>query len=238
MTEAGTKNAAGLEGRLTASQVEEYLRENPDFLAKHAQLISLLEPPARKFGSGKVADLQQYMLSRQRDQIVTLGRQHQALLKTSRTNQRTQSRVHKGVLAVMRARTLEHLIEVVTTDLAVILDLDVVTLCIESGKVPRVAVHGVRVLPDGLVDQLVGGDGRLELADNVVGDKRVYGSAAGLVRSQALLRLRVRREPPHALLAFGSRDPKHFSAGQGTELLSFLARVIEQAIREWLDFRD
>ncbi len=232
MSEAGTKNATSLES-LTESQVEEYLRGNTDFLAKHAALVPLLAPPARDFGSDTVADLQQYMVACLREQVDGLKGEHQALVATSRTNLNTQTRVHKAVLAVMRARTLEHLIEVITSDLAAVLDLDVVTLCIEGGKVPRVAADGVRVLADGVIDELVGG--RIKLADDIEGDKRVYGGGAGLVRSQALLRLRVRRQPPHALLAFGSREPNHFSPGQGTELLTFLAEVVEQAIREWLD---
>ena len=36
-------------------------------------------------------------------------------------------------------------------------------------------------------------------------------------------------------LALGSRDPAKFHAGQGSELLGFLGRVLEFAIRGWLE---
>jgi uncharacterized protein YigA (DUF484 family) len=39
---------------------------------------------------------------------------------------------------------------------------------------------------------------------------------------------------PAGLLGFGTRHPGYFNAGQGTELLTFLARVLEHCIRQWL----
>ena len=65
----------------------------------------------------------------------------------------------------------------------------------------------------------------------------IFGPAAGLVRSDALIRLTVGRSAPPALLAFGTRHPGYFHAGQGTELLSFLARVIEHCLRLWLGLK-
>ena len=37
------------------------------------------------------------------------------------------------------------------------------------------------------------------------------------------------------VLAFGSRERTRFHSGQATELLQFLARVLEKLIRVWLD---
>ena len=39
----------------------------------------------------------------------------------------------------------------------------------------------------------------------------------------------------YALLALGSREEGFFSAGQGTELLGFVARVLENCFRGWLN---
>ncbi|HTR84696.1 MAG TPA: DUF484 family protein, partial [Reyranella sp.] len=59
--------------------------------------------------------------------------------------------------------------------------------------------------------------------------------ASTLVRSQALLRLQLRRDAPQGVLAFGSRTPDKFHPGQGTELLTFLGKVVELTFRGWLD---
>jgi uncharacterized protein YigA (DUF484 family) len=66
----------------------------------------------------------------------------------------------------------------------------------------------------------------------------IFGAAAGLVASQALIRLEISPATPPALLALGARQPDQFHQGQGTELLTFLAGVLENCIRAWLDLPD
>jgi hypothetical protein len=73
------------------------------------------------------------------------------------------------------------------------------------------------------------------LQSNIEGYDEVYGGGAGLVKSQALLRLNLTGGLSPVLLAFGSRDPALFEEGQGTELISFLGAVIERGFRIWLD---
>ena len=73
------------------------------------------------------------------------------------------------------------------------------------------------------------------LANDVPADPEVFGPAAGLVRSQALARIRAGKRTPEGLLALGSRDAAKFQSGQGTELLVFLAALLERLIRGWLE---
>jgi uncharacterized protein YigA (DUF484 family) len=149
---------------------------------------------------------------------------------------------------MLAATTFEHLIAVVTEELTLLLDIDAVGLCIEAGqgkstrsigaKHPALAA-GVQVLEAGSVDELLGPSHAVLLRSDVVGDPALFGaSAAGLVRSDALVRLRVSSAAPVGLLALGARKPGVFHPGQGTELLTFLAQVIEQSIRAWLDLPD
>ncbi len=65
--------------------------------------------------------------------------------------------------------------------------------------------------------------------------RRSSAPGAELVRSDAMLRLNISSHAPAGLIAFGARHPGYFHAGQGTELMSFLGRVIEFGIRTWLD---
>lgn len=63
----------------------------------------------------------------------------------------------------------------------------------------------------------------------------LYGSAAGSVRSEAVLRLDLGPGRLGALLAFGSFDAGRFHPEQGTDLLAFLAGVFERCLRRWLE---
>lgn len=221
---------------LNAGRVASYLRAHPDFLLRHPDLVSVLVPPAPQRGDS-VVDMQQFMLTRLQDEVRRIKEEQRDLLKATRANIQSQARIHDAVLALLGARTFEHLVQTFTTDLALLLDVDVIMLCVETpdGRLPRLDVHGLAGLPVGSVADLVGGDREVVLRDDIVGDPLLYGAGAGLVRSDALVRLAVSGMAPPCLLAMGSRDPQRFHPGQGTELLGFLGKIGSLSIRSWLD---
>jgi uncharacterized protein YigA (DUF484 family) len=219
----------------TSAEIAAYLRKHPDFLVEHPELLSVLTPPRADRGEG-VLDMQFFMLERLRGELQTLKGQQRALISTSRSNLNSQGRIHQAVLAIIAATSFEQLIQTVTTDLAVVLDVDVVTVAVENmaGRQPRLPHPGVQLLPTGAVDRILDDGKDALLRGDVAGEPMLFGSGAGLVRSEALLRLRVSENAPVGLLCIGTRRPDRFSPGQGTELLTFLARSIELTIAAWL----
>ncbi len=220
----------------TAEQVAAYLRQHPDFLDHNPELLDAITP-ASDARAGGVVDLRHYMVERLRDELTEMVSLRDEMVVTGRTNLSAQARVHKAILALLAARSFEHFIETLTTDLAVIIDLDVVTLGVEQDgeDVTRANTPGVYSLDTGTVDRLIGPGQSIALRETVEGDPMVFGPGAGLVASDALLRLSIGSTTPTALLALGSREPGQFHPGQGTELLGFLARVVESCIRGWLN---
>ena len=229
-------DAAAEPRELGAGAVAAYLRHHPDFLSEHPELLPMLTPPEMRRGEG-VVDMQHFMLQRLRSELTRLKGQQRALIATSRSNLTSQNRIHSACLAIIAATSFEQLIQIVTTDLAVLLDIDVVTIGVESSASaqPRLPLHGIQILPRGTVDDLLGAGRSAVLRSDTPGDPALFGSAAGLVRSQALLRLEVSEHAPVGLLCIGTRKPEKFQPGQGTELLCFLAHVIELTIAAWLD---
>jgi uncharacterized protein len=49
------------------------------------------------------------------------------------------------------------------------------------------------------------------------------------------MRLKVSTGSPDGVMCFGSREPEAFGPDMSTELLFFLAKVLENTIRAWLD---
>ena len=225
----------GLPASLTAEEVCAYLREHPDFLVQNAEVVDHLTPPAVDRGRG-VVDLQAFMVERLRGEIRTLKDQQRELITTTRANMNSQNRIHAAVLFLLDAQNFEQLIQTIATDLAVLLDLDVACLVVESNglDIPHVHRSGVRVVEPGTIDHWLG-KRDVVLNSDIQGDPEIFGPGAGLVRSEALIRLQVSSETPEGLLAFGSREPDTFHQGQGTELVCFLARVVERCIRSWLE---
>lgn len=223
---------------ISTRDVVAYLRRHPDFLERHPEALRLLRAPSREVGED-VFDFQHFLIERLRADLTRLNTEHRTLIAASRGNLASQGRVHKAVLAILAATGFEQLLQTVTTDLAVLLDVDIVTIAVEStaGPAGRLTLHGIRLLKPGAIDALLGAERSMLLCAEAPGDAVLFGGGAGLVRSQALLRLTFGRGAPAGLLCIGTRQPGRFHPGLATELLGFLARALGITIAQWLNPR-
>lgn len=222
-------------GQIGGRDVVAYLRRHPDFLEQHPEALRLLRGPAREVGDG-VFDFQHFQIERLRRELARVNVEHRTLIAASRGNLASQGRVHKAAIAILAAPSFEQLLQTVTTDLAVLLDVDVVTIGVESSAPPagRLSLNGIHLLKEGCVDALLGAERSVLLRADAPGEVLLFGSAAGLVRSQALLRMSFGRGSPSGLLCIGTRQAGRFHPGMASELLAFLARVIGITIAQWL----
>ncbi len=218
------------------ADVVRYLRAHPDFLNRHPDLLAALAPPRRRHADG-VIDLQHAMLERLRGEVTQLKDTQHALIQATRGNVNSTARVHASVLALLESPSFEHMIHIVTQDLAQMLDVDVVALCVEAieGDVGPAPPRGVRILDPGEIDALMGPGRDVALIEDAPGSAAVFDGAAGLVHSAAYARLKISPRTPPGMLALGSRSAGSFNPSQGTELLGFLANVLALSIRSWLD---
>jgi hypothetical protein len=222
---------------LDDEQIADYLRRHPDFLLRHPELLAVLAPPSRDDGTG-VVDMQGFMIERLRAEVDRMAERHHDLLDAGRNTLSRQGQVHEAVTALLSATTLEHLIEVITSDLPRLLDVDVVALGVEDrgDEGRRRGPTGITCLAGGVIDDVLGVGRDLQAGDDpgLTDDERIFGAGTGLVRSAALVRLTLGGTAPGALLALGSRRADRFPSGQGGEPLGFLARVLEHCLRAWL----
>lgn len=211
-------------------QVAAYLRSHPDFLLRHPDLVTKLAPPSR-FDGGPVVDLQHYVIGRLQDEMDQLRGCAEHLITTSRSNMSIQTRTHEAALAILAAGSMTGLAQVVAEDFPSLLDVDLATIGFEQGDGPTALLPDMRSLPNGLLDDVMGA-GEVMLRSASHGDAVIFGDGAGLVRSYALVRL-APKDHPLGLVALGSRNERSFHNSQGTELLAFLARVIEDCALRW-----
>jgi hypothetical protein len=216
------------------ADIRAFLAENPQYLTDNPDVLAAITPRPRHAGE-RLTDLQSFLIARLRSENERLLLRHADLLATTRANVLSQGRIHAAALMILEARSFKDLIEIATNDLAMRLDVDVAVLAVESEEcLGKHSVSGIRLFAPGEVDRLMGPDRDVVLRTGVTGTKALYGAGAGLVASEALLRLRASPEAPTGILALASRDLARFDPGQGTELLTFLGGVIELCIRTWL----
>ena len=216
---------------LEPERVARWLGRHPDFFVPRADLLSKMTFPSRWSGEG-VVDLQRHMLDRRQDEIDNLRNCAIEVIETSRSNLSSQTRTHAGALALVAAGNFDDLVGVVIDDLPLLLDVDVATIGFETGTEAGHAFISPHIgaLDRGAVDRLVGAKRDVALVHDISADGDLFGAAAELVRSAALARLHPARDVPTGLLALGSRGDDFYS-GQGTELVGFLARVLEFCLR-------
>lgn len=214
---------------LDADAVAVFLMRNPTFFADHPEILDIVELPDQS--AGGVVDFQRYQLQRRDSEIDELRTCAQDVIETSRTNMSIQTRTHACVLALLHASTLPQLYRIISDDLPILIDIDVATVGFEpsvDGNVAILSEH-LRALAPGTVDQIVGKDRDVQLYREFWDDGAVFGNAAGLIKSAAIARIKPGVGMPTGIVALGARDAT-FAPGQGTELFSFLARVIEASV--------
>jgi len=222
---------------ITADDVVAYLKAHPDFFAQHAELAAALAVSAPKAQGPGVIDMQQAILKRLRSEIDRLKNERTEIIANSRQNQIVQNRIQAAVISIIQATTFEKMIHVVTHELPELLDVDFITLAIEANAdaPKRLPVRGVYVLAAGAIDAAIGPGKHARLRSNIAGEEAFFGDIARFVKSDVLMRLRVSSGSPDGVMCFGSRNPEAFGPDMATELLFFLAKVLENTIRAWLD---
>ncbi len=224
------------ENETTAADVIAFLKKNPKFLAQHPEAVDYLMPAKGSADGKNVRDFQSFMIQRLKDEKANVMNTTRTLVENARSNMNNQQRIQNVVLRLLEARTFEEFIHIITMDMATMLDTDICVFVVEANgtDIPHIHTTGIRIVPSGTIDKWMAGKNSL-LQSDISGIEVIYGGAYTLVQSQALLRIDISMNTPPAILAFGSRDPMMFEDGQGTEQISFLARVVERAFRSWLN---
>jgi uncharacterized protein YigA (DUF484 family) len=217
---------------LRESDVVAYLRRNPRVLLNNPDLLGILAQDTRFETDTVVVDMQRFVVDRLRRQVDEMKVASDRLVNTTRSNMSLVERTMECALALLYARDFDELAQILHDDLPVHLGVDAVSIAFETDSLPVEASHIVKALPVGMVDQLVGPEST-RIRPETEGEAALYGSSAGLVRSDALVALPEGEGLPLGVFAVGCRTANHFEDGQGTELIAFLAHVSRYAVGRW-----
>jgi hypothetical protein len=214
-------------GPLSADAVRRFLSDNPDFIRGDHGLLDEL---GLKIAAGNVVDFGPAALARVHAAHQREATQRQQLEETARANFSAQAQTHGAVIDLLDARN--------HSDLAWRIDelakhrfgLAAAVIALED---PERVPAGWRPLVEGQVDMILGGEQRLARMGFAPTARGLFGDQAGEIRSMAMVRMAIWEPARQGLLAFGSTDPEGFTEDMGTELVAFLARVVERTAERW-----
>ena len=225
----------GAPDKLDPELVADWLKSHPDFLSDRPDVLESIVAPSNFNGDG-VIDMQKFILERLRGEIDNLRNCAIDLIETSRINMSNQTRTNTAVLALLGAADFEHGMRIIVEDLPLFLDIDIAAVGFEPSPtpLPGLASPAIQRLQEGTVDSLLSASKDVALISGMNDDGTFFGAGSGLVRSAAFARLREGNGLAEGLLCLGSRREGAFHPGQGTEVLTFLARVAERCLHGWL----
>ena len=239
MTSSSVKTAG-----TTPDDVREFLKTHPDFLKNNLDVVAELTPPERDLGNG-IIDFQHYMVKNLQKDSKALKSRYDVLIDFCRDNMSVQAQVHHAVLRLIRTRSLEQLLEVLTLDLVSLFDVDVVRMAMESETRFETSYgeqnySGIVFIESGVVDDALGEKKNVLLVEDCTvirppGFDQVFADCEAMIASCAMLRLELDTVDRNVILAFGVRHKDRFHPGQGIELLHFLAQIVAHQLDMYLN---
>ncbi len=207
---------------LNEAAVADYLRDHPDFFARHDYLLGELELPHT--GAGKAVSLIERQVSILREQRQELKRKLQQLTQTARDNEHLLSRIERLILLLMAADDAATLLQHLEHALREDFHADAVALRTwtdatdPAGKLfERIAQRGEAVCG--------------HIAPNQAG--YLFGKEAEEIASGAVLPLFSQTDGHcFGVVGIGSVDPRRFHAEMGTTFLNYLGAVLARLLEK------
>ena len=229
-----------------SADIRALILRDPSLVLEDQTLMQALLAADRKAYGRKVVDLRGVLVERLEERLDRLQDTHREVLAAAYDNVAGMNQVHRASLALLEPADFEGFVTVLTRDVAPILAVEVIRLALEMPMVEAGTGIGPGALREAVVGLPEGGiDAYLTLGRNVaprpVTLRRaseplpdVFGAHAQEVKSEALMRLDLGPNGPVGLLALGANDARRFNSEQGTDLLSFLAGVLERTLRRFV----
>jgi uncharacterized protein YigA (DUF484 family) len=209
---------------LTAAEVRAFLLENREVLRNDAELLAEL---GLRPDSGNVVDFGPAALARVHAAHKRESKARKALEDTARANFVAQAQTHGAVVDLLESRNHADLARRVDDLARQRFGLAAGVVCLEDE-----APAGWRMLAPTQIDMLIGHD-RLAYMGFQPTALGLFGDQADQVKSMAMVRMALWEPARQGLLVFGSSDPEAFTPEMGSELVAFLARVVERTAERW-----
>ena len=205
--------------------VRRFLSDNPEFLKGDQGLLAELGLTVATSNVVEFAPLARVHAAHQRE-----AEQRLLLEEIARANFSAQAQTHGAVVDLLDARNHADLARRVDDLARARFGLAAGIIALESEALPPA---GWTHLVGGQVDLILDGPRRLARMGFAPTALGLFAPEVGEIASMAMVRMAI-WEPSHqGLLAFGSTDPEGFTPQMGTELVAFLARVVERTAERW-----
>ncbi len=206
--------------------LRETLLANPSIVLDDAEIMRALLEAGDEGRGENVVDLRAAGMKRLETRLAELHDTHRSVIATAYDNVAGMNMIHRAVLALLPAATLADFCAALAGPVAEVLRVEVLRLVVETEGGVLPALPGLVAAEPGFVRAYMDEARRqIVLRPAPAHAEGVYGLAG--IGSEALIVLHADAGQGAAMLALGAVDPAAFRPGQGTDLLAFLAAVVD-----------
>jgi len=212
---------------LEEKTVADYLRDNPEFFQNNVSLLASLQIP---HAISPAVSLVEYQVKVLRDQNSQLKRKLMDLVQVARDNNRLNERMHQLTLGLIKATSLEALLDTLRENLLGEFRADTVIMRLAGMTEAQTRECGIDYY-DADAAELQHFDAFLKTSRPQCGRfKReqlqyLFGDQTQAIESAALIPLG--HHCKLGLMAIGSREASRFHPGMGTLFLTHLGELME-----------
>ncbi|ABV93670.1 conserved hypothetical protein DUF484 [Dinoroseobacter shibae DFL 12 = DSM 16493] len=229
---------------LKRHDLKERIMAEPDVILEDPDLMrALLSADAQRMGDN-IVDLRGLAMDRLQARLGRLEDTHRSVIAAAYENLAGTNQVHRAVLSLLEPHDFAAFMHNLGGEVASLLQVDAIRLVLETDEAtpdPALAAldEVLSIVPRGRIDTLIGTPNGLPARKVTLQAVQkhtapIYGEAAPYIASEALLRLEFGEARLPGLMALGAEDASQFTPNQGTDLLSFFAKVVERAILRWI----
>lgn len=223
--------------------IRDRILADPSMLLEDAEVMRALVAANDRAMGENIVDLRGVAMRRLEGRLDRLENTHRSVIAAAYENLAGTNIVHRAVLQILEPASFEAYLAVIGKGLRETLRVDSTRLLLESQHASDLLAaqldEALCVVEEGFVERYVTA-GREGVARPVVlrqivsGGAQTHGGMAPHIRSEAVMRLDLGAGRLPGMLVLGAEDPHHFSPSQGTDLLTFFARVFQISLRRWL----
>jgi uncharacterized protein len=209
---------------LTATQIEQYLRQHPEFFNEHLHLLEQMRIP---HPSGNAVSLISKQLEIFRSRHQELESQLTELIEIARENDTSYVRMHKLTLAMLDAKSVEEVVENLETVLSEYFLTDFVAIRIIKNN-PDATLSKLFIEPDS--NDLKPFSKELASNEPTCGKptltqaKILFGDSSLEVQSYAIMPMLFTQM--EGFLAVGSREDGRFHYSMGSLFLTQMSEIV------------
>ena len=210
------------ENGISEKQIINFLKKNKNFFIKNSDLVNDLNFPLSDSSSDKVVDLDAYRYKKISQQYIDLQNQMTKVLIAGKSHLNAQKRILKSTIRILNIKSLPKLIELIKSDLKIILGCDEMNCFItnENIKTENLTQLDSKIANSYFKNKMV-----TNLNQNPKGLLIFFPNRSTIIKSYILLKVRFAEDI--IILAMGSKDKNKFTVDMQTDLVEYLIKIIE-----------